>query len=447
MKFNFKILLIIALTSATNLAISQKSWSLEECVSHALEQNLQLKGFQYAKDAKKETYRQSIRDLLPRAEGRSTYGVRYGRSTDPFTNDVVESDFFSNDYTIDATLHLFQGFQKVNFIKASRFLYQAALEDEEQQKYLLAFRIMTAYYDIKFYEGLLSNSIDQAKISQNNYDFVKKQIDIGLKAGSDLYDAEAILLSDELLVTQNKNLLKEAKLILLQEMNLRDATDIILKNDIEISNISNASIATDSIFLKAKKFIPLFKAAEFRENAAKKDLAVARGKLSPLISIFSRFNTGYYETTVDATGSVIPFKNQFEDNASQYIAAGITIPISNAWLGRSNVKQQKINLTIAQNNVKTQEQELLTVIQQLVQEFNALVIEIRQSNKKMEAQELAFITAQKRYEKGLINSLDLFQAKNQFGIAQNENLQVRFRLKINKKKLDFYSGLPIFNIE
>ena len=46
----------------------------------------------------------------------------------------------------------------------------------------------------------------------------------------------------------------------------------------------------------------------------------------------------------------------------------------------------------------------------------------------------------------MINAIELFTAKNLFANAQNENLQVRLRSEINKSTLDFYRGLPIFNI-
>jgi len=82
----------------------------------------------------------------------------------------------------------------------------------------------------------------------------------------------------------------------------------------------------------------------------------------------------------------------------------------------------------------------------LVQEHSALAVEYEQSTQKMEAQNLAFTIAQKRYEKGLINALELFTAKNLFASAQNENLQVRLRSEVNKSTLGFYRGLPVFNI-
>jgi outer membrane protein TolC len=74
-------------------------------------------------------------------------------------------------------------------------------------------------------------------------------------------------------------------------------------------------------------------------------------------------------------------------------------------------------------------------------------VEYEQSEQKVEAQNLAFVIAQKRYEKGLINALELFTTKTLFASAQNENLQVRLRSEVNKSTLDFYRGLPVFNIE
>jgi outer membrane protein TolC len=441
----FRILIAFLLTALTHLA-AQTTWSLDDCVSYALEHNLQLKDFKYVKDSDRESFRQSIRDVLPNISGESSYIINYGRSTDPFTNDIVNSEFFNNNYSLNASMDLFQGFQKLNAIRASKFLFQAAMEDVQQQKYLLAFRVMSAYFDIKFYEGLLNNSIDQSKISERNYTLVKKQIQLGLKAGSDLYEAEATLLGDKLLVTQNENLLAATKLALLQEMNLADVTDIVLQDDIAFVESRKQAIDIDSVYRTARNFIPVIKSKELRAKAAKKELAVARGRLYPAISIFSGYSTGYYETTIDTLGFVIPFKNQFNDNASRYIGASISIPISYGWSGRSRVKQQKISLARAQNNVALQEQELFKIIQQLVQQNNALQVETDQSNKKLEAQALAFEIAQKKYEKGLINSLELFQAKNLYGTAQNENLQVRIRLQVNQKTLDFYGGLPVFNI-
>ena len=453
LQINIEMIRITKITALFYLLIwtqltAQENWSLDECVAFALEHNLQLNDFNYTSESDRETYRQSIRDLLPTISGATNYVVNFGRSTDPFTNDVITIDFFSNNYSLQSSVDLFQGFQKLNAIKASKFLYKATKEETLQQKYLLAFRVMRAFYDIQFFEGLVAISREQLTVSQRNYDLVAKQIELGLKAGADLYEAESLLLSDKLNVTQSENQLVAAKLTLIQEMNLKTTTGIALQPIIDKKDpeLNEAVIRSDSIYASAKEFLPIIKAQELRAKAAQKQLAAARGGLYPSISMFGGVGTGYFETTRDSLGTTIPFRDQFKDNTFQFVGVSLNMPISSGWAARSRVKQQKIAKMRADNTLELQKQELFNTIEQLVQEHNALLVEFEQSTQKMEAQNLAFTIAQKKYEKGLINALELFTAKNLFANAQNENLQVRLRTEINKSTLDFYRGLPVFNI-
>lgn len=444
-KFKIATLLICSIWGSI---IAQETWTLDECVTYALEHNLQLNDFEYTNQGNRETYRQSVRNLLPSVNASSSYLISYGRAEDPNTGTFVNQDFYSNNYSLESSIDLFQGFQKINSIKASKFLFKATQEEVLQQKYLLAFRVMQAFYDIQFFEGLVEISKEQLIVSQSNYNLVEKQVELGLKAGADLYEAESLLLTDKLNVTQSNNQLAAAKLTLIQEMNLENTSEIAIQKDLqeEVSNFESEEMKSDSIYTEARAFLPMIKAQEFRAKAAKKQVAVSRGRLYPSLSFFAGIGTGYFETTRDTLGNTLPFREQFRDNTSQYIGVNLNVPISNGWSARSRVKQSKIEKLRAENNLKTQEQELFQAIQQLVQDYNSLEVELIQSNQKMDAQNLAFTIAQKRYEKGLINALELFTAKNLYASAQNENLQVKLRSEINKSTLDFYRGLPVFDI-
>ncbi len=426
---------------------AQQVWSLNDCVSYALENNLQLNDFELTEASNKESYRQSVRNLLPNINGFADYNVRFGRQINPDDNSIVNTDIFSNNYSLSASFDVFQGFQKINSIKASKFLYKATKEESLQQKYLLAFSVMRAFYDIQFIKGLITIAEEQVTISTTNYELVEKQIEVGLMAGADLYEAESLLLADELVLTQNQNRLAAAKLTLLQAMNLKGETDIEILPELEkTENSTEEQLTTDGVFGTALDFIPLIKAADFRVKAARKQLAVARGNLYPSLSLQGGYATGFFETITDTLGVTIPFRTQFRDNTNEFIGVSLNIPISNAWSGRSQVKQQKIALARARNNAKIQEQELYQLIQQLVQENNALNTEVKQTERRSKSQELAFSIAQKRYEKGLVNAIELGRAKTLFATAQNEHLQVQLRLLVNKGTLDFYNHLPVFNI-
>ncbi|MDO6471088.1 TolC family protein [Maribacter sp. 1_MG-2023] len=446
-KFIITILLLLSIWGS--IMAQDSSWTLDECVSFALEHNLQLNDFKYTNQSNRETYRQSVRNLLPSVNAFSSYRVNNGRAEDPNTGTYVNQDFFSNNYSLESSIDLFQGFQKINAIKASKLLLKATQEEVLQQKYLLAFRVMQAFYDIQFFDGLVKISKEQLNVSQSNYNLVERQVELGLKAGADLYEAESLLLTDELNVTQSKNQLAAAKLTLIQEMNLENTSEINIQKDLQeiVSEVKSKEMKSDSVYKEAREFIPMIKAQEFRTEAAKKQVAVSRGRLYPSLSFFAGIGTGYFETFRDTLGNTLPFREQFRDNTSQYVGVNLNVPISNGWSARSRLKQSKIEKMRAENNLKTQEQELFQAIQKLVQDYNSLLVELMQSNQKVEAQNLTFTIAQKRYEKGLINALELFTAKNLFAGAQNENLQVKLRSEINKSTLDFYRGLTVFDIQ
>lgn len=445
---NLKHLIFIVFFFGTATTYCQKVWTLDECVAHAIDNNLQLNDFEFNMQSNKETYRQSVRNLLPTVSGSASYFINYGRQINPEDNSIVNTDIFSNNYSMDGSFDLFQGFQKINTLKASKFLYKATHEESLQQKYLLAFRVMSAYYDVQFIQGLIDISEEQLVISQTNYDLVKKQVELGMMAGADLYEAESLLLTDELALTQNKNRLKAAKLALLQAMNIQNQDEItILPELVEMdSKEVRPAVVSDSIFIKAKGFMPSIKAQEYRVKAAKKQLGATRGTLYPSLSLLGGIGTGYFETITDSFGETVSFRDQFRDNRFEYVGARLNVPIFNGWANRSNVKQQKIALERAKNNADITAQELYQIIQQLAQEYEALTVETAQTAKRMESQKIAFDIAQKRYEKGMINAIELGQAKALFATAQNENLQAQLRLLVNNSTLDFYRGLPIFNI-
>ena len=443
LKISLLLSLLIGISSGT---WAQEAWTLEACVNQALQHNLNLNDMSYSVAAQQERYRQSFREMLPTVSANTNYNVRYGRSVDPNTNEIVSTDFFSNNYSVDANWLLFQGFQRKNTTSAERFLYQALKEETLQQKYLLAFRVMNAYFDLQFAKNLVENANDQVQISTDNYNLVKKQIDLGLMAAADLLEAESALIADRLRLTQGQNNLLSARLRLMQEMNLeeREGFDIEVKEDLEAALMT---IDVDSVYNRALQVVPQVQAQELRVKAAEKQVKVAQGRLYPALFLGTGYGTGYFETNVDATESVISFRQQIKDNASQYIGASLRIPISERWSNRSEVKQRKIALLRAMNQLELQQQTLNQVIQDLVQEYSAAQVTYVQTQQSEAAQLLAFNVAQKRYERGLIDILSLSQSKTNYANAQNGNLQAKQRLSVLKKTLDFYMGLPVFNIK
>ncbi len=105
---------------------SEKSYSLEQCISIALENNLDLKSTNLTANSAKVDYQQSKANMLPSLKGNFNLGVNDGRSIDPFTNDFINQELtFSNmGLSLDSTI--FNGFRLLNIAKQNRLNKQAS---------------------------------------------------------------------------------------------------------------------------------------------------------------------------------------------------------------------------------------------------------------------------------------------------------------------------------
>lgn len=423
---------------------AQKVWSLQDCISYALDHNLKLKSLNYQAATQKENYKQSYRELLPRIGASANYRIRYGRSIDD-QNRVTFSDNFSNFYSINATIDVFQGLKKWNRIAASKFIYKAVTEEVRQQQFMLAFNTMNAYYDLIFFKGLVKISKEQEAISHANFMYVKKQVALGLKAGVDVYEAESAWMNDQLELTRSNNFLKEAALKLQQTMNIEvvESFNIESKERLELV-LAKEHVNIDSVYKASKTFLPSIKSKVFNLKATRKNLQLVKGDLYPSLTVSSGLSTSVFETNRNENDEMIPFKQQFDNNLSQFVSLNLNVPIFNKWGARSRVKKQKIAVKIAENQLAMETQELYRIIQSVIQKYKAASASYQLAQKNEALRALSFKVAQKKYKRGLLSMIELNQAKNRYAQAQNENLQNQLNLEIQSKTLSFYKGIKVF---
>lgn len=442
-KLNFLVLLV-----SINLSMwSQKTWSLDDCIGYALEHNLFQKGSELATEKSKEYFTQSKREFLPRINASTGYSINFGRYIDVNTNDYINTQSFSNRYYLESTLDIFNGFRKWNAISYNKFLFQASKEATLNAKYQLTFSVMDAYHFVLFRKGLLEIAEEQQELTLLQYKMISKKVELGLSATSDLLEIESTMASEQVRVIRAMSALESAQLILLQEMNL-DEKSIEILSMLDEGQKQNAILRqnVEDTFNKAIRFYPLIKQQEFKLRAAEKSLSMTRGSLYPSVSFNSGYGTGYYETRVDPLGNIIGFKDQLKDNATKYFNFSLNIPISNRWANRSRVKLAKIKVSESVNQLQQQKLNLYKEIQTALQKSEALFAEKEANGYNLEAKEMAYTIAKKKYEKGLINIYDLQQVKNVWTIAKIEQVRVAIQLKIQQKTIDFYNGNPVFQV-
>ena len=432
-------LILFFLLVSGNALEAQETWSLNRCVSFAVENNIGLQKMRVSEQIAREDLSQSRRNLLPEIGATSNASYSFGRSIDPNTNDFVNTSFFNNSYEIGASVTLFNPSKQIYMVEYQKFRKKAGELNRLSAADDLAFLVMNSYFEVVFRQGLLEIASEQVKASALNLKKMEKQTELGMKSKPDLLEVRANYESEELKRIQAENNLKTAMLELKQRMNLNTEEDII-PGEQPVPLVAIQKQNKQQLFESYLNWSPYFQTFEAQVHAGSKAVLVSRSQLLPTISAFGGMSTGFYETRKDEYGKVISFGDQFQNNRSQYLGASINIPVFNKLNTRSGITKAKLELDQAKLTLAQEKQKLYFEMANNLNEMEALEKEYTQYLRQQEADQQAYHAAEIKFEQGLVNVVDFYVAKNRLGDTQAQLLKTRLMWEVKKNIIEFYSG-------
>ncbi len=433
------VLIIVLYLIIGNTIRAQVKWSLIQCISYAIENNINLKEYEILEKLSLEDAQQAKRNMLPGIDASTGAGFNFGRSADPNTNDYINTQFFSSSFSLNSSIVVFDGFRIQNQIKYQKFRKQASEYNRINATDDLAFNVMVAFFDVVYYKGMLGIANEQVEASKLRLKTTEGKVEVGLEAKTDLLEMRASLELEELNKIQLENTLEKATLKLKQLMNLVTAEEMELMD--ESSVVIDEQIAQpQQLFEQYTHWSPYYRSIEANVEATEKSLALSRSALYPSIYVRGSIGTGYYETNIDSLGNTVSFGNQWTNNRNQYLGASLNIPVFSRWSNRSEIKKAKLKLEQAQNNLDAKRQKMYFDMVNDLMELKALYKEHSQYVKRIKVDELAFQAAEKKFDQGLIDINDYYIAKNRLAEAQSQVLRSRTQWEIKMKMLQFYRG-------
>lgn len=421
---------------------AQDKWTLNECISFAIKNNLQLHNAELNENIAGQSYQQSKMNLLPGIAAGADAGRNYGRSVDPNTNGIINTSFFNNSYYLGASVDVFKGFMLQNQIRYQKFRQEAARNFRENAIDDLAFSIMDAFYNVVYQQEMLQIANEQKAISELNLKKMQILVTTGLKSPADLLEVKANYEKDELLCVQTGNNLVAAWITLKKAMNLPPDQEIALNP--EKDNTPADSIEPENIpelFKSYSSWSPYLMQYENEWKASLKNVAIQKSGFFPSIRLQASYNTGFYETNKDAADRTIAFNTQIKNNQSEFLGASLSIPIFSKNAVRSGVRQSRFASEQAANTLEQTRKNLLYEMEQNYNDLNAAWKELQQSEKQLEADKLAFEASQKKFDQGLINVVEFNTVKTRLANTTAEVLHSKLTLEMKKRIMNFYKGV------
>ncbi len=437
-KVNSKLLLISALflgLIAFNSfsAKAQETWSLEKCINYALANNMDLIISNNNIEKQKVTVLESKAKLLPTLNLGSRVDYSFGRNID-FSNVITYEQTMVNNYGVSTSVDLFRGFTKLNTISFNRYLLSANKEEANYIKNKLVFDILTAYSTVLYSTGLREVAQSQVELSESQYKRMQKMVDIGRESPITVQELKSQWATDKFSLTVAENNFNKTLLQLKQLLKL-DATQSFEIEDLGLnSTISATQQNIDSLFNKAVNVLPEIKQQEFLFKASVKELAIAKGGLSPRIYMSAGLYTNYFD------GDSKVFSEQIDNNQSQAVGMGITIPIFNNASTYSNIKRKRIMVKDRELLLQKQKDILYSEIWNAVDELQSANNEYQSATELYEFSELTLENVTKKMEKGLASPTDYEVAKQSFTSAKASLLKAKLIYFMRKQMLKFYQS-------
>ena len=331
-------------------------------------------------------------------------------------------------------------------------------------------------------------NISEVQISQTNaqFEMTRKKVDAGILPELNLAEIEAQLSTDSSNYIAAKTSY-EQNLISLRGLLGLDPDVIFGVETPPVDKIpleSFADMQPQAVYQLALVNQPLQKGNALRIKAAQKNIAAAKGGFYPTLNLGFNLSTNFSNsfkytngatflgyTPITGAEPIVTVNNvnyylqnpiykfsqgtrnfgdiwqgwgkQLDNNFGQNVGMSISIPIFNNGQNRIAYQQSKLNLQNAELQRSQSDLKLKQDIYTAYTNATAALQKFNAGQKAVMSAQKAYDFAIKRYEVGLLSSIDLLTNQNNLLKAKLQQLSNQYDYVFKMKLLEFYKGVGL----
>ncbi len=414
--------------------------TMDECMAYAVEHSVSVCKQENVLDNAKMNYRQSVASLFPSVSANISASTNFGRSIDPETNSYTTVSTFGNSYTLSASMPLFAGLRYVNGIRAAKVARERGYSDLQIARDKVAMDVMRAYSDVVYYKGTVKIAEEHLSASREILRQAQKLHELGRKSAAEVAEVASQEANYDYLLAEQQNNLTMAWIALREVMNLpQDYTLEVVEEDgiiVSCDNLQIQRIVENALDGNAQVVSSELAVKEYKLHYAR-----AKGAWFPTISLSAGINTNYY-TNFDNKQAYPSFSSQFKNNSGEYVGVSMSIPIFSNLSRSASVRSSRNALRNAELELSAVRSSVESEVVQACSRMEGYGKLYNQAVKKVEASQLAYDGIAAKFEKGLVTAIELQSAATTLLQAKSERLRSQLQYMIEKRMVDYYSGIP-----
>ena len=434
-------LLTLAVSILLTPLYGQEKMTLEACMKYAIEHSTSVQQQEIALEDARQNYIGAVASAMPSINASTGGTMNYGRSIDPATNTYTTTSTFNNSYSLSGSLTVFNGLSTINTIKATKVMRAMGVEELQLARDQIAMNTMSAYFDVVYYYGTVEIAQEQLMTSQLELKQVQEQYELDLKAPADVAEVEAQVANYDYLLTEQQSNLELALIELRKVMNYPQEEPLEIDTEVDIEGMLITE-TLEEVLNYALVYNPQIRSKEMNSRYYELNYASTKGRYLPSISLSGGFSTNYF-VNVDSPGNYAKYFNQLGNNRGYYVGMSMSIPIFSGLsrrVAKHRAKLQYDNAILAHTEQRrTLESEVAKTYQEM-QNFGKQYI---MSQKKVQANDLAYRSVSQKFAEGMVTAIDLQTASNNLLQARSDLLHARLQYIIKCRMVGYYNGIPL----
>ncbi|MBA5629229.1 TolC family protein [Moheibacter lacus] len=422
-------LTIIFLFYCIVVAGQEQSFTLEQAINYAWENNLTIKDQQLQEQISAKEVEKTRSNLLPTLGISAGQNFEFGSVINPATNSRETLDIQSSNIALSSNVDLFnwQNFERIKIAKLEKEKVRYNIKITKND---ILIQVVQAFYQLQFSKEQLKLVESQIENTKTHLSRIEEEVDLGNKSESDLLEMKANLTSDYQRKTNAESVCQQAYLSLQNLLNRKDSSNYLFENELLVSQPSEE---IQNLYENGLSTRPEIKLAQKDEEIAQKQIDEQKSLYYPTLSAGYSLSSFYTDSRVGA------FSDQIADNRSHFIRLSLNIPIFNKLQTKKSVEQSKIELERSQLQIRQYEQEYYNLLSEAYLKTNNSYNQWQSSETNLNAHQLSFEKTNDKFEFGMINIYEYLTAKNNLLQVESDNLIAKYTFYMNSVLLNWYS--------
>ena len=425
---------VIGIMMLSNSLWAQKTWTLEDCINYAMENNLTIRSAHLSTQSAEEDVKGSKGALLPTLSASSTHSVGYSPWTKSTDGAKVSKSYYNGSYGINAHWTLWNGNRNHNMVKLNKLNAEQAALDAQTIANSIQEIIAQLYVQILYLNEAVKVCEQSLETSKKNEQRGLQMLELGKMSKADVAQLSAQRATDEYTIVEAKANIAKCKLQLKQTLELNNEISF----EIEIPTISDDQALTEipnvmNVYEQAMLIRPEIKSSDLAVESSELSTKIARAGYMPTLSLTGSLGTNTNSRSSDKFGS------QLKTNFDMGAGLSVSIPIFDGRETKTAIRKARIQQEKAIMSRMEIEDDLYRTIEEYWLDAETNQQKFRAAQATVASEQQSYDLLQEQFQLGLKNIVELMTGKDKLLSSQQNMFQSKYQTILAQQMLKFYS--------